>query len=58
LFLQITAVFIFRCSCNTELLFKEGAASSVPFFDKHVAIIFRVEVGEAGHAAYFVEKWE
>jgi hypothetical protein len=57
-FLQITAAFIFRCSCSTELLFKEAAASSVPFFDEHVTFIFSVEVGKAGHAADFVEKWE
>ena len=52
------AAFIFRCSRNTELPFKEAAASSMPFLDKHVTFIFRVEVGEAGHAADFVEKWE
>jgi hypothetical protein len=57
-FLQITAAFIFRCYCSTELLFREAAASSMPFFDKHVAFILRVEVEEAGHAADFVEKWE
>jgi hypothetical protein len=35
-----------------------GCSIIIVILDEHVAFFFGVAVGEAGHAADFVEKWE
>ena len=37
---------------------QRGCSIIIAILDEHVGFIFRVELGETGHAVYFVEKWE